>query len=171
MVSSVCAWLQCCFDTSYYPNIFQQSSNNKGFQGSMWTHFDFGLIWSFIGVWHFGPLFLSLSVRLHNSTKKGTFVLQRNQNNVYHQNNTSTISRCAEECNPSLLGSSNRMLWPVSSYLNMWEVALLELQQDLQSSVLVELLQGLDRPVIQVTVWHQSCWQPNAQRTQQAADN
>lgn len=40
------------------------------------SYFDFGFIWSFIGVCHFGPLFLSLSVRLHNATKKGTFVLR-----------------------------------------------------------------------------------------------
>lgn len=43
------------------------------------SHFDFGFIWSFVGVWHFGPLFLSLSVRLHHATKKGTFVLKDKQ--------------------------------------------------------------------------------------------
>lgn len=41
------------------------------------SHFDFGFIWSFVGVRHFGPLFLSLSVSLHHATKKGTFVLER----------------------------------------------------------------------------------------------
>lgn len=40
------------------------------------SYFDFGLIGSFTGVWHFGPLFLSLSVRLHHTTKKGTFILK-----------------------------------------------------------------------------------------------
>lgn len=44
--------------------------------GGVYSYFDFGFIWSFIGVCHFGPLFLSLSVRLHNATKKGTFVLK-----------------------------------------------------------------------------------------------
>lgn len=40
------------------------------------SYFDFGFIWSFTSVRHFGPLFLSLSVRLHHTTKKGTFVLK-----------------------------------------------------------------------------------------------
>lgn len=39
------------------------------------TYFDFCLIWSFIRIRHFGPLFLPLPVCLHNSTEKGTFVL------------------------------------------------------------------------------------------------
>lgn len=51
-------------------------------RGGFHSYFDFGFIWSFIGVCHFGPLFLSLSVRLHNATKKGTFVLKGKNNNI-----------------------------------------------------------------------------------------
>lgn len=55
----------------FKPNIPDLFSKEK-----IYSYFDFGFIWSFIGVWHFGPLFLSLSVRLHNATKKGTFILK-----------------------------------------------------------------------------------------------
>lgn len=38
----------------------------------------------------------------------------------------------------------------------MWEVAVLELQKDLQSTFLVEFFQSLNRSIVQVTVWHQT---------------
>lgn len=46
------------------------------------TYFDFGFIGSFIGIRHFGALFLSLSVCLHHSTQKGTFILFRTHRDI-----------------------------------------------------------------------------------------
>lgn len=138
---------------------------------SIGSHFDFGFIWSFIGVWHFGPLFLSLSVRLHHATKKGTFVLK--QKKIIKMSSLrqlliicSTQKRLlcknpvtikSYKCNHSLHHLTEKKKSCVlqydtppiqHAYLNMWEVAVLELQEDLQSTFLVEFFQSLNRSII-----------------------
>lgn len=140
------------------------------------SYFDFGFIWSFIGFWHFGPLFLSLPVRLHHATKKGTFVLESEKKKKYcqcihlcqhHQDNfllcvhhklnnllhrtagdktvmfDNIMPMCADKLQMTTLDINC-----LNSHLNMWEVAVLELQKDLQSTFLVEFFQSLNRSIV-----------------------
>lgn len=74
--------IRCLHKMSHYTSCFNLIIK------CIYSYFDFGFIRSFIGIWHFGPLFLSLSVCLHHATKKGTFVLQEKQTFRYHQTHT-----------------------------------------------------------------------------------
>ena len=60
------------------------------------AYFYFCFIWSFTGFWHFGPLLLPLSVCLHHSTQKGTFVLFENT----HKSTRYTRQTCREMLTP-----------------------------------------------------------------------
>ena len=72
----------------------------------LFTSFDFSFIWSFCGIWNFGPLLLPLSVSLHNSTEKGTFVL-KGQGSGF-RSKPLLIKRCA--CRAILTWTCDRSL-------------------------------------------------------------